>query len=57
MAERWGRYGGGNGLHMEDPHPYTEVKFNTTAVEEAGREHNNAMYENGYLHSGEGNLL
>ena len=53
-GRKMGRYGGGNGLHMEDPHPYTEVKFNATAVEEAGREHNNAMYENGTYTLGEG---
>ena len=53
-GRKMGRYGGGNGLHMEDPHPYTDVKFNTTAVAIAGREHNNAMYDNGTYTLGEG---
>ena len=49
-----GRYGGGNGLHMEDPHPYTDVKFNKTAVAIAGREHNEQMYDTNTLTLGEG---
>ena len=53
-GRKMGRYGGGNGLHMEDPHPYTDVKFNKTAVAIAGREHNNAMYEQGSYTLGEG---
>ncbi len=53
-GRKMGRYGGGNGLHMEDPHPYIGVKFNTVAVEEAGREHNEQMYDTNSLTLGEG---
>ena len=53
-GRKMGRYGGGNGLHMEDPHPYIGVKFNTVAVEEAGREYNDQMYDTNSLTLGEG---
>jgi hypothetical protein len=53
-GRKMGRYGGGNGLHMEDPHPYTDVTFNTTAVAIAGREHNDQMYNTNSLTLGEG---
>ena len=46
-GRKMGRNGGGNGYSMEDPHPYTEVEFNTEAVAIAGREHNNAMFKYG----------
>ena len=28
-GRKMGRNGGGNGIHMEDPHPYTEVEFDS----------------------------
>jgi hypothetical protein len=28
-GRKMGRNGGGNGINMEDPHPYTEVEFDS----------------------------
>ena len=52
---KMGRYGGGNGIWMEDPHPGTGVEFDMTAVNAAGgRYHNNAMYKYGTYEGGAG---
>ena len=39
-GRKMGRYGETNGISMSAPHPYTDVELNSTAVAEAGREHN-----------------
>ena len=52
-GRKMGRNGGGNGYSMEDPHPYTEVTLNEEAVEIAGREHGNAMFNYGTYTRGE----
>jgi hypothetical protein len=51
---KMGRYGGGNGIWMEDAHPGTAVEFDTEAVALAGREHNNEMYMYGTYQGGAG---
>ena len=52
---KMGRYGGGNGIWMEDPHPGVDVEWDMTAVDAAGgRYHNNAMYKYGTFTGGGG---
>ena len=31
-GRKMGRNGGGNGINMEDPHPYTDVKLNASGT-------------------------
>jgi hypothetical protein len=52
-GRKMGRYGETNGISMSAPHPYTSVELNSTAVAEAGREHNNAMFKYGTYTRGE----